>query len=179
VEISNRLLFFKYALPCSKTLEERGSLSREKRLEMLELVKSGKEPQAGSENYFKVAMAHLDFIAMQKKLNRITDEVIREYFLFGHDEAVDERYGLMGDFDPESCRTYSGIVRSANGNIVQVYTPMGTREFNGDLVSGIKEGDIVSTHRGYVVEKIPKEIASRMWESKRKYFPDMKKNIFE
>jgi hypothetical protein len=178
MEIENRFLFFKYALPCAETLIKRKTITQEEFEEMLEQVEEGVEPGKGRHEIFKVAMAHLNFIAMEEGKNKIDDEIIREYFLFGHDEAVDDRFEEMGDFNQEKCRTYPGIVRGLKNGQVSVESPIGIEAYEKNFVKGLKIRDIVVVHRDFIVEKISKDLASRMWDAKKKYFPNMKKNIF-
>jgi len=177
MEISNRILFFKYALPCAETIIKRGNMTSEEFEKMLTQVINEKEPEKNSENVFKVAMAHLKFISMQKKKNIINEETIREYFLFGHDEAVDERFEEMGDFDQEKCRIYPGIVREIKNGKTLVETPIGTETCKNYFVKDLKVKDIVVVHRNFVIEKISKSLAVKLLESKKRYFPKLK-NIF-
>ena len=177
MEISNRILFFKYALPCAETLIKRGDLSQEEFVKMLAKVSRGEEPEKNSENVFKVAMAHLKFVSMQKKKNEIDEDSIREYFLFGHDEAVDERFEKMGDFDQEKCRTYPGIVKEVKDGKTLVETPLGTEYYKNDFAKDLKIGEFVVVHRDFVVEKISKSLAVKLLESKKRHFLNMK-NIF-
>lgn len=177
MEMQNRILFFKYALPCAETLIKRGNLTTEEFDNMLTKVMKDEEPEKNSENVFKVAMSHLKFISMQKKKSKIDEKTIREYFLFGHDEAVDERFDEMGDFDQEKCRIYPGIVREIKDGKTLVETPIGTEACKNYFVKDLKIKDIVVVHRNFVVEKISKNLAVRLMESKKKYFPNLK-NIF-
>jgi len=177
MEISNRILFFKYALPCAETLIKRGNLTPEEFDKMLAKVVKGEEPEKSSESVFKVAMAHLKLISMQKKKNEVDEDTIREYFLFGHDEAVDERFEEMGDFDQEKCRIYPGVVKEVKNGKALVETPIGTEPFRNDFVKDLKALDTVVVHRNFVIEKISKSLAVKLLESKKRYFPKLK-NIF-
>jgi len=174
MKISNRILFFKYALPCAETLIKRGDLSQEEFDKILAMVTSGKEPEKNSENVFKVAMAHLKFISMQKKKNEIDEDSIREYFLFVHDDAVDERFEEVGDFDQEKCRTYPGIVKEVKDGKTLVKTPLGTEYYKNYFAKDLKIGEFVVVHRDFVVEKLSKSLAVKLLESKKKYFPNLK-----
>jgi len=165
MEIENRLLFFKYALPCAGTLIERGSLTRENFEKMLSLVEEGKEPEKGKEKIFKVAMAYLTFIAKEKSKDIIDEEVIREYFLFRHDEAVEERFEEMGDFDSLQCKTWPGIVKDVKDDAF-VETPIGIKPYKKIFVKDLKVDDTVVVHRDFIVERISKQIADRMMSFK-------------
>lgn len=178
MKISDRILFFKYALPCAETLIERGTLKREKFKEMFSQIISGREPEENSENVFKVAMANLKFLTIEKKKDIIDNETIREYFLFKHDEVIDERFEEMGDFNPTTCRTYPGIVREIKNNEATVETPLGKKLYRKELIKDLKLQDVVIIHRDFIVEKISKELAIKLWEAKRKYFPSIGRNIF-
>jgi len=172
MKIENRLLFFKYALPCAGTLIERGSLTKEEFERTLALVAEGEEPEEGWENIFKVAMAHLTFIAKEKNKDNIDDETIREYFLFRHDEAVEERFEEMEDFDPQACKTWPGTVRDVGKNAV-VETPIGVKQYKKIFVKDLKVNDTVVVHRDFIVEKISRQVAEKMLGLKKN-----PKNIF-
>ncbi|MFH0711353.1 MAG: hypothetical protein V1944_02135 [Candidatus Aenigmatarchaeota archaeon] len=169
MEISNRSLFFKYAIPCAETLVKRGVLDKKEFERMFDIVKKGKLPEKGSEQVFKVALAHLNFIAKQNNKQVIDEDVIREYFLFNHDKVVDDRFEEMKDFNPEACKVYFGIVNKTKGDTAIVETPDGTKSYKVDLVKGLSVDDLVVVHRDFVVEQISEELADKLGEKMEKY----------
>jgi hydrogenase maturation factor len=168
-EITNRLLFFKYAIPCAETLVKRGILSKQELEKMLENVKKGKEPEKDSENVFKVALAHLSFIAKQNDKNVIDEDTIREYFLFNHDKVVDDRFEEMQDFNPEACRTNFGIVNKTKNDTAIVETPVGIKPYKSDFVKDLEADDLVVVHRDFIVEKISEDLADKLSEKMEKH----------
>ncbi len=176
-KISNRLLFFKYAVPCAETFVKRGTINKEEYKDLIEQVRNGKEPEKNRENIFKVAMANLTFLALERNKDKIDDDTIREYFLFKHDKVVDDRFELMGDFNPDKCRTYPGIVRKLENDNASVEIPNGIYSYRTDFVKNLKVNDIVVTHRDFIVEKISKDLAIKMWKLKEQN-PQKIKQIF-
>jgi hydrogenase maturation factor len=162
MEIVNKPLFLKYAIPCAETLKERGDLTEEDIEKLTEIIKENKEIPADSEKPFKVALAMCSYIAMREGKREIDEEVIRRYFLYEHDKAIDQRFQEMGDFDPEACRTYPGKVAEVKEKTIFVRTPKGVKEYRNDFIRRVKKGDLVVVHRDFVIEKIDGKIAGMM-----------------
>jgi hydrogenase maturation factor len=162
-------------VPCAETLVKRGVISKNEFKHLLDQLKKGKEPGRNKENIFKIAIANLKFISIKKNENEISDDTIREYFLFKHDKVVDDRFELMRDFDADKCKTYSGIVRKIRNNNAKVETLLGINSYKTYFVKNLKVDDIVVVHRDFIIEKIPKQTAIKMWKLKEK----QKKHIFD
>jgi hydrogenase maturation factor len=158
----DRILFLRYALPCASTLVKRGSTTQENVDRMTGMVSEGIAPEDGAEKIFKVAIAMCNSIARRMGKDTIDAEVIRRYFLMEHSEVVDERYGLMGDFDPVACKTYPGKVISTDGGFAVVETRLGSMRYKTVLARDTKEGDLVSVHYDFVIEKIDAQTAEEM-----------------
>ncbi len=169
MRISDRLLFFRYALPCAGTLVKRGTISQRQLDEMITQVASGSEPEPGAETVFKVAIAMLDHYAGAMGKEAVDAEVIRRYFLLEHSEVVDERARLMGDFSPASCKTYPGRVVSTDGDRAIVETRLGRHEYRTDFANGVEKGDTVVVHWDFVVERIPQSTANDMESARRRH----------
>ncbi len=153
MEVSDIQLFMKYALPCAETLVQRGSVDQKTVDNLINIVKeSGKIPK-GSEKIFRVALAMCTVIARRTGKENIDSDVIRQYFLMEHDKAVDERYSLMGDFDPEECRICTGIVESIKDDDAIVDTKAGKKRCRNDIAKAAVN-DHVIVHRGFIVEKL-------------------------
>jgi hydrogenase maturation factor len=159
-----RLVFAKYAIPCSSTIIERGKMTREQVDRLIGLVAAGKAPEPGTEKMYPVADAMCKLVAKQMGKKEIDAEAVREYFLIRHSAVVDERFELMKDFDPLECRTYPGKVVKAEGDYAIVETPRGRRTYRTALAKEVGAGDTVSVHFDFIVERIPERMAGRMRE---------------
>ncbi len=167
IEENSRVLFMKYALPCAGTLVRRGKVSREYIDRLIDIVKNNGKIPKDAEKIFVVAFSACSLIAMDSGKSSIDSDIIREYFLLRHDDVIDRRYEEMGDFDPEACRTRSGIVGSVGDDFAVVNTPLGKGKYRTDFVSDIRRNDVVVTHWNFVVEKIDKNTVERMKVSKK------------
>ena len=108
--ISDRLLFLRYALPCGGTFVKRGILKEEEWNRCIALVSENRTPEEKIEKMFLVANVICSRVAKQMGKSEIDSEVIREYFLMEHSKVVDDRFRIMRDFDPVTCRIYAGNV---------------------------------------------------------------------
>ncbi len=162
MRIEDRPLFLKYALPCASTLVKRGNVTQERVEKLKQLVSEGKVPEENVERMFKVANAMCESIAERMGKNAIDAEVIRQYFLLEHSKVVDDRYKLMGDFNPVDCKTYAGrVIETSDGSAV-VETRLGRKNYKSLFAKDVKKGDIVAVHFDYIVEKIDDKMAKKM-----------------
>ncbi|MDE1865046.1 MAG: HypC/HybG/HupF family hydrogenase formation chaperone [Candidatus Micrarchaeota archaeon] len=157
-----RIVFTRYAIPCSGTIIERGKMTREQVDRLTELVTDGRAPEDGVERMYPVADAMCKLVARQMGKSEIDAEVVREYFLIRHSAVVDERYELMRDFDPNECRTYPGKVVAVNDGQAIVETSRGRRAYKTVLARDVGPNDLVSVHFDFVVERITEQMAERM-----------------
>ena len=123
----DRLLFLRYALPCAGTLVNRGKVSQRYVDQAVRLVSQNKAPRAKVEGIFKIANAMCGSIAKRMRKRNVDSKVIRQYFLLEHSDVVEDRYKLMGDFDPESCKTYPGTVTDLKNGKAVVKTSLGRK----------------------------------------------------
>jgi|SRR3989344_595458 len=165
IEKNSRILFMKYALPCAGTLVRRDIVSKEYIDNLIEAVKNNQHIPKDAEKIFKVALSACSLIALDNE-KQIDSDVIREYFLFRHDDMIDKRYEEMGDFDPEACRTRAGVVEFLEEKFAIVKNPSGKRKYRSDFVVDLQKNDIVVTHWNFIVEKIDKKTACKMNMSK-------------
>jgi len=163
----SRKLFFRYAIPCSETLAKRGVITQKYQRSLVRFIILNKKIPKNAENIFKIASSMCKKTAKKLGKKSIDKEVVRKYFLFGHDKVVDRRYKIFKDFDPMLCRLYSGKVL-VSGNRALVKTIAGDKEYRTSL--RIKKGDYVVVHRDFVVEKISKRLARKLWDIKQIYF---------
>lgn len=167
MEIKDKRLFLKYALPCGSTLVDRGWIKQKDLDSMLDMLVNKKPISINLNRVFVVASSTCSLIAMKAGRKEIDSGVIRDYFWNEHDYMVDKRFKEMGDFDPEECRVYPGRVLKV-GNKAEVLTPKGTSSYRKDFVPDIKKGEFVVTHYDFIVEKISKEVSKLLWENKEK-----------
>jgi hydrogenase maturation factor len=165
----DKLLFLKYAVPCATTLVKRNSISKSQYEKLYSMIKSGKLPEGEPEKIFKVAYAKCAALAIENG-NRITKNIIRNYFWLGHDNVIKERYELMRDFDPEYCKTFPGIVIEKIKDKATVKTAIGLQKVSTDFEQSVKKGEFVVIHRGMIVEKISKPKAMEFAEKTGKIF---------
>ena len=164
MQIDDRLLFLRYALPCSDELVGKNVVAQERIDSLMKLVSENKLPEEGAENIFKVGIAMCTVIAMKEGKKTIDSDVIRQYFLMEHNRAVDEQFQLRKDFNHVECKTYAGKVVKVEANSALVRTPIGIKNCRTDFARNLKEGDNVAVHFGFAVEKISDSIANRMNE---------------
>lgn len=142
--VKDRLLFLKYALPCAGTLVKRGKVSQEYVDSLIKQVSNNKVPKEDVEKIFKVAFAMCSKIAAEMKKDSIDSEVIRRYFIDEHSKVVDERFELMGDFNPEDCKTYTGKVLEVDGDSALIKTSLGKKKYKTIFAKDIKKGTMLS-----------------------------------
>jgi hypothetical protein len=153
MKVKDKDLFMRYAIPCADTLVKRGSITQEKLVELIGKMACGKMFSDEDTDIFKVAKVHCTLMAKKSGKSEIDSEIIEEYFLERHDEVVDDRFKLMGDFDPERCRVKSGEVMSVADRKALVKTRKGESEYRTDFIPGVKKGDTVIVHRDFIVKK--------------------------
>lgn len=161
-------LFMKFAIPCADTLIERDEITQDVMDGLIKKIVDGDEILDEEIAIFKVANSHCRFLAKKNSKDEIDTETIEQYFLGMHDEVVDDRFKQMGDFDPETCRIFSGKVVSVNG-LATVETINDESEYRKDFVPEIKAGDLVLVHRNFIVKKISKKLADEMARRKENY----------
>lgn len=166
MEIKNRELFFRYALPCAQTFVKRCKITQRFLDDIISKFSMGKELPKGFENTFVVAVSMLKIIAKKMGKEDIDEEVIRQYYLVDHDKVVDKRYEEMRDFDPVMCRVRIGKVIKVDGKIAKVKTEIGEHEYRTDFVKDLKEGDTVTVHYDFISEKISEDLLKNILNKK-------------
>jgi hydrogenase maturation factor len=172
-----RLLFLKYAIPCSETLARRGVITKKYQRNLMRAVFFNKKIPENSENIFKVAGLMCEKTARGLGKKSIDQDVIRKYFLFRHDRVVDKRYKIFKDFDPIQCRLYSGKISSLKKRVATVQTIIGKRNYKTDISKSLSAGDFVVVHRDFIIEKIDENLAQKLWRQKEIYFKSNKIKI--
>jgi hydrogenase maturation factor len=164
IKEDSRLLFLRYALPCSNDLINNRLATQEQIDSLMKFVLEDRLPEEGAERIFKAGFAMCTIIAMKSDKKEIDADVIRQYFLMEHNKAVDEQFKNRQDFNPVECKTYAGKVLKVDADSALVSTPIGLKRCRTDFARGLKEGDNVAVHSGFAVERISDSIASRMNE---------------
>lgn len=162
MKIEDRRLFLKYALPCAGTLVKRGDVKKEYVDQLIGIVSDGNVPEEDAESMFKIANAMCGKIAERMGKKTVDTEVIRTYFLLEHSDVVDDRYALMGDFNPVDCKTYAGTVTQKDGDYATVETRLGRKRYRTAFTRDLKEKDRVVVHWDFIVEKAPKFFVEKM-----------------
>lgn len=169
-----RTLFFRYAVPCSETLAKRGVITQKYQRNLMKAVFLNKRILKNSENIFKIAGSMCEKTAKKLGKKFMDEEVIRRYFLFNHDKVVDRRYKIFRDFDPLTCRLYSGRVISIKNRKATVQTIIGRKKYRIYPFQKIKAGDYVVVHRNIAIERISGSLAKKLWKLKERYFKSNK-----
>ncbi len=162
MKIKDRALFLKYALPCASTLVKRGNVSQDYIDYLIALVSEGKLPKENAEAIFKIAIAMCDNVATRMKKKSVDTDVIRRYFLLEHSKVVDDRFKLMGDFNPVDCNTYLGTVEEVGSNSATVKTILGKRKYKTVFCKSLKKGDKVVVHYDFIIERPPARFITGM-----------------
>jgi hypothetical protein len=162
----SRILFLRYALPCAATLVKRGNVKGSLIRSAIADISLGRSVEGRPESFFKTALGMCERIARRKGKKFIDQDVIRTYFLFKHDRAIDRRYKLYKDFDPSGCRTYPGLTVDAG----HVRTILGKKKYRTCFTPRLRKGDRVVVHRNFTVEKIDKALFARLLALKENYF---------
>jgi len=143
MEITDKKLFLKYAIPCASTLVIRGDVKQQKIDELKNWVttETGEEPTSEElHNIFKVASVLCTVTAQELGKDIIDSEVIHEYFLKKHDKIVEERWLEKQDFDKEKCK-------------IRIVTLDENSNYKKDFCPDAKIGDKVVVHYDYIIEK--------------------------
>lgn len=160
--IKNKELFLKYAIPCGGVLVRRGELKKELLSDLTLRVEHGQDVNSPIENNFKVASRMCTILAKKMGKAEIDDEVIRRYFMFEHEKAIEWRKQIHPDINIRDCMVYPGKVIKADDGKVLVKTPLGEAFFNNVFDKELNAGDKVTTHYDYVSEKAKTDHIGKM-----------------
>jgi uncharacterized protein YcaQ len=144
MQVKDKLLFLKYAWPCGAVSVRRGDMTQEYYDELKQRILKNENLTQDDCDHFKVAMAMCTIAAKHLGKQEIDSKVIRHYYSKMHDQAIEERYELMGDFDKEACKVHFATYSESSN-------------YKKDFCPDIKEGDSVAVHYNYIVDKINSE----------------------
>jgi hydrogenase maturation factor len=165
MQIKNKRLFLKYALPCASVLVKRGWVSQKEADKLEKMILENKDIDVDLGDIFMVATSMCGLLARKMNKSEIDDEVIRSYFWYYHDEVVDERFKQIGDFDPVLCRTYPAKVLSISEYEIKVKTPRGEVVCHKSF-EDVKPEEFVIIHYDYIIERIDEQTAKDLWKRK-------------
>lgn len=157
--MSPELYFLRYAFPCAFIKLQQGKLTK-KLYDSLHEAALGKKAvtKAGLMKVFPLALGHIEQIATEKKINKWSVEAIKEYFWEKHDDVIEAGEGFYASAPKvlcELCRVAPAEVLRRGGNWAVVkFANNKSRSVLTELVPGLKKGDRVMVHYGYVVEKL-------------------------
>lgn len=144
MHVKDKLLFLKYAWPCGSVSVRRGDITEEYYQDLKQRVLKNESLTQEDCGHFKVAMAMCTIAAKHLGKDEIDSEVIRHYYSKMHDQAIEERYALMGDFDKEACKVH---FINYNNN----------PSYKLDFCPDTKLGDRVALHYNYIVDNFKGE----------------------
>ncbi len=169
IRIADKKLFLRYAMPCASTLVRRGSISKPVADGLLDYVLGKKKINADIGEIFQVAYEACSKIAQDTRKREIGPVEIREYFWRQHDDVIERRFEEKKDFDKEACRIWTGkVLRPLEGSRAEVLTQRGKMAFRADFEPNLRSGDYVLVHYDFISEKVSRDDAKVMWESRNK-----------
>jgi hydrogenase maturation factor len=167
MEITDKKLFLKYTAPCSYLLAKRNIITGDYSDEIIRNASMGRE-LGNAERLFKTAYAMCMVTAKKMKKSKIDSDVIREYFWYNHDEAVEWEHEHMKDFDPERCKIYAGRISKIYNGTADVVIESKHGQYKTDFDRTVKNGDYVVVHMDFIVEKIDEESMERINNSRKR-----------
>ena len=162
------MYFLRYAYPCMRTLEMLGKVTPGDVKHIDDIIHSiGRVEKEYLEKIFTAAISRLKHLAKDLQKDYWDMEVIREYFLTRHNTIIDSKqgsYALLPETMCAACKVYTGKVKKLytvnNQNIVTLtdIKPYYSRtEFINFYNLPLQQGDIVSTHFGFVIEVLKRQ----------------------
>ena len=154
MEVKDKRLFLKYAIPCGKVLVKRGVMSKEKLEELEKKVVKNEKLTQEDVKFFSTALSLCEILAKKMGKKAIDKEVIKKYFLEKHNGIVEEYCKIKRDVNKEECKVKVGkIINKFNGRGI-VEAKGKKYEVKLCFVPKAREGDLVSIHYDYACEKL-------------------------
>lgn len=150
--------FFRYAFPCAEVLLQTKRIDQKRFDELKSAIDRGATPSREVlEDTFRTAFENMKGIAKREGKDHWDISVIRRYFEEGHNMFIDSGGGYFGK-SPESikdmCRIKEAVVGSIIGDAVKVKYGSKERMCRNIYRLGLKKGDKVRMHYGYIIERI-------------------------
>ncbi len=166
MEIENKELFLRYAIPCGEVLVRRGDLREEMLKKLRDKIEMKRDIGLPVGRLFPVAGKMCSILAKNMGKERIDDDVIRKYFLHEHEKAIKWRSLFFKDIDLKECMVKPGRVMEA-GKTVVLNTPLGKRVIDKNFEPELKRNDWVSMHYDHICEKLPKEEVKKLMRERK------------
>lgn len=148
MQVTEPLLFLKYAVPCASVFLSRGKITKEFLSQMTQDVSKGVVKDEYLKT-FKTALAFCTAIARTKGKSSIDREVIHAYFLERHNQLLPSI--ARPDVPRDLCRVRTGEVISNNKKLL-VKTKEGEISLDARFIPKAKPGDKVSFHYNFACE---------------------------
>lgn len=157
--MESEVLFLKYAFPCSFILRQREEISQEQFNELEDAAINNKIlSRELLEKIFFRAFKRMKPIAEELNKDKWSIEVIKEYFITGHNKIIQEgqsTYKKAPDSLRNLCQVHRAKILQIKENVLIVEYDNGKRRpVLNDLIPKVKEGDFVTIHYGYAAEKV-------------------------
>jgi hypothetical protein len=157
MEIADKELFLRYAVPCGQILVRRGSLDAGVLESLRKRTAEGRSVRDDVAECFPVAARMTTLLAQKMGREEIDEDVIRRYFLFDHDRAVRWRASLFPDVSVEECLISPGRISEIQRGGILVNTPRGELSLRKDFIPEARRGDLVAVHYDFVAEPLPRK----------------------
>ncbi|MBN2042324.1 MAG: hypothetical protein JW754_00795 [Candidatus Aenigmarchaeota archaeon] len=161
MEIENKELFLRYAIPCGEVLVRRGDLQMDMLEKLNEMIERKRDIDLPVGRLFPVAGRMCTILAKEMGKDRIDDDVIRRYFLHEHEKAIKWRSLFFRDIDLKKCMVKPGRVMETGERIV-LNTPLGKRVTEKSFEPELRRNDWVSLHYDQICERLPNDQAKKM-----------------
>ncbi|MCK4328151.1 MAG: hypothetical protein KAW41_06850 [Candidatus Diapherotrites archaeon] len=153
MELADKELFLRYALPCGRVLVKRGTITQEQLDQGLSI-----DPAL-----FKVGLFMCAQAAKALGKDSIDRGAIRQYFWLDHDSALVEHAKTHPDIDINLCTVWPA--EYLGNSLVRI--PPGERKVNISYTPNLKKGDYATVHYDRTCEVITAEEFHRLWELKK------------
>ncbi len=157
-ESSPERYFLKYAYPCIGNLMHDKKLSKED-AQNLECLLTEHKPISREylKSCFPSAFRRIKQVAGEMKMDYWSVAVLRKYWLEEHNRFIDAGEGDYAKATPsfkELCKVYEAKVIARKDNLLTVSYDGVKRKVLATLVPEAREGDTVTVHLAFAVEKI-------------------------
>lgn len=172
LQIRDKDLFLRYAVPCGEVLVKRGDLKAELLRKFNDSVKHKQGVEYPIEDVFKVATRMCTILAKRMGKKEIDSEVIRRYFLLEHDKAIQWRKQIKPDINIKECSVKPSKVLEIHDDKIRVMTRLGEMMCRPDFVRNLRINEWVSVHYDYIDERLKphhvnKMLKEKSWEEKK------------
>ncbi len=153
------IYFLKYAFPCSFVLKKRKEITEKEFNLLQDSVTNGKIlPRRFLEKIFFRAFRRIEKLAQEMSKDKWDIEVLRKYFFVRHNCVIDngqDEYRRAPEVLKSLCKVHKAkIIQVNEDSLVVEYDGRKKRVVSKLLVPEVVEGNLVTIHYGYAVEKL-------------------------